>query len=217
MEIKNLTACYGDKKVIDNLSINFEDGQISCVLGASGVGKTTLLNCIANLKNYQGEIESKTVSYVFQQPRLIGGITVYKNLELVGISHRDIISGLEKVNLLDKKDCYPHSLSGGEKQRINFLRAISYPSQVVIMDEPFSSLDLKLKLCLISDFLSLWKESKKTVIFVTHDVDEALMLANRVIVMSEQKVALDLKVDAPYPREYLQNEKERKILLSAIL
>ena len=217
MEIKNLTVSYGDKKVIDNLSINFEEGQISCILGCSGVGKTTLLRCIADLKEYEGEIESKTVSYVFQEPRLIDGITVCKNLELVGISHEGVISALEKVGLLDKKDCYPASLSGGEKQRINFIRALYYPSSVVLMDEPFSLLDLKLKLRLISDFTALWQESKKTVIFVTHDIDEALMLASRVVVISDKNIALDMSVDKPYPRDYLQNSKEREILLSAIL
>ena len=217
MKIENLTACYGDKKIINNLSIDFLDGQITCVLGSSGVGKTTLLKCVANLKEYDGFIEKQSVSYVFQEPRLVDGITVRENLKLVGIADRDIELGLEKVNMLDKIDVYPTKLSGGEKQRVNFLRAVLYPSSVVLMDEPFSSLDIKSKLSLISDFIALWKDSKKTVIFVTHDIEETLMLAQRVVVLKDGKVSFDAQIDSAYPREYYGDEKMRKLLLSALL
>ncbi|MBQ3235437.1 MAG: ABC transporter ATP-binding protein [Clostridia bacterium] len=217
MKIDNLTAVYGDKKVLDNLNVEFKEGQITCVLGHSGAGKTTLLKCIANLKDYEGIIEGESPSFVFQEPRLIDGITVYKNLSLVGLSDSDILSGLKSLNMLDKMNEYPKSLSGGERQRINFLRALYYPSNTILMDEPFSSLDIGLKLSLINDFISIWKEKKQTVIFVTHDIEEALLLAERVLVIKQGKIAFDTLIEDEFPREYYGNEKMRKLLLSHLL
>lgn len=217
MKIVNLTACYGDKKIFDNLSVEFFDGQITCILGASGAGKTTLLRCIANLKEYTGEIDKNSISYVFQEPRLIGRLTVKENLKLVGISDEEILVGLKKIKMLDKINSYPSELSGGEKQRVNFLRAVYFPSEVIVMDEPFSSLDIKTKIELINDFISLWQENKKTVIFVTHDIEETLMLAKRAIVLKGGKVSFEIEIEKDYPREYYDNEKERKLLFSALV
>lgn len=216
MKIENLTVRYGDTEIFKNLSLNVRDDEITCVLGLSGAGKTTLLKCVANLIKYEGLVERKKVSFVFQEPRLVEGVSVRKNLELVGISKSDIESGLKAVGLDGLGDRYPKTLSGGEKQRVNLLRALCYPSETILLDEPFSSLDIVHKTALIKDFISLWQKDKKPVVFVTHDIDEALAVAGRIIILKDGKVKFDAKVDEDYPREYFANSNMRKELLSVL-
>ena len=216
MRIENLTVKFNDKTVLNNLSLTVNGGEITCVLGSSGVGKTTLLKSVAGLISYEGEIERETTSYVFQEPRLIEGVSVYKNLKLISDSEEDILRVLKTVRLEDKKYSYPKTLSGGEKQRVNLARAFLYPSKVALLDEPFSSLDVKLKIELLNDFINLWKREKKPVLFVTHDIEEALMVAGRIIVLKDGKISLDIKIQGDYPREYSTDNEKRKLLLSAL-
>ena len=144
MKIENLTVSYPDKRVFENFNVDINGGEITCVLGPSGVGKTTLLNAISGV--IESDIEKVSASYVFQEPNLVNAITVYDNLKLVCDDGDKIINALDTVGLLDKKTCYPETLSGGEKQRVNLARAILYGGDIWLLDEPFSSLDIKLKL-----------------------------------------------------------------------
>lgn len=194
MQVKNVTKKYGDLVVLDNLSVDFERDKITCILGASGCGKTTLLNVIAGLTDYQGEVigESK-ISYIFQGSRLLKNLTVYKNLEYVlknsGLSKEEIAARitemLQKVDLWEARDKYPHQLSGGMTQRVSLSRAFVYQAPVLLMDEPFKGLDISLKKQIVELFKKLITSQKKTTIFVTHDLEEAITLSDRILVMGQ--------------------------------
>lgn len=216
MKIENLNLSYGDNTVFKNLSFEINSGEITCVLGSSGVGKTTLLKWLASLKESNVKSPYNSVSYVFQEPRLIERISVLKNLTIIGASEFEAKSLLKAVGLEDKINELASNLSGGEKQRVNLARAFLKKSEIYLLDEPFSSLDLKTKLELIKTFFSLYKTSDKTAVFVTHDIEEALMVASRVLVLKNGKIALDIKLDGDLPRAYGSCEKERKILLDKI-
>ena len=150
---------------------------------------------MAGLTDYDGSVEvSMPVSYVFQSDRLIKHLTVRENLEFV-LSDKDnkalrpdIMRLLEKVGLKDKADSYPDQLSGGEKQRVSIARAFIYPSETLLLDEPFSSLDYGLKVQLMNLLTDLLQKNNRTVVYVTHDVDEALALADDIYVLDANKI-----------------------------
>lgn len=192
MQINNVTKKYGENVILDNFSINFEEGKITCILGASGCGKTTLLNIIAKLTTYEGEVDfDGKVSYIFQGTRLLNNLTVYQNLEYVlknsGMSKVEIAEKINdmliKVDLLSSKNKYPHQLSGGMMQRVSLSRAFIYEAPILLMDEPFKGLDISLKKQIIELFKKLLSLEKKTTIFVTHDLEEAITLSDRIVVM----------------------------------
>lgn len=193
IEFKNITKKYGSLTVYENFNLSLEEGKITCILGESGSGKTTLLNMLAGLTPYEGEISQKAAcSYIFQQPRLVPSLTVRGNLKLVCKDKNRVEEMLLAVGLSDKAGAYPAQLSGGQAQRVSIARAFLYPSSLILMDEPFSSLDLALKLKISALFLELWKRERRTAVFVTHDADEAAMLSNRVLVLKNGVVAAEL-------------------------
>lgn len=200
MEIKDLCVSYGANVVYNNFNFTADDKAVTCILGESGCGKTTLLNAIANLIPYSGNIYVGKCSYVFQSHRLIPNLTVIKNLLLVCPERERCINLLKEVGLGEKVNSYPKELSGGEAQRVSLCRAFLYPSDYILMDEPFSSLDLKTKLSVMDIFKSLSKLSGLGAMFVTHDIDEALYLADRITVMNSGKIVAD--IPNPTPREY---------------
>ena len=191
IEIKNLTKSYGKSTVYENFSLALEEGKITCILGESGSGKTTLLNCMAGLTEYSGEISAVKCSYVFQSPRLVPNLTVKQNLTLVGADEEKVLNMLKSVHLEDKIKAYPKTLSGGQAQRVALARAFLFESDMLLMDEPFSSLDLKLKAEMRELFLQIWRNDGRTVLFVTHDADEALSLADRLLVLKGGKAVFD--------------------------
>ena len=193
IEFKNITKKYGSLTVYENFNLSLEEGKITCILGESGSGKTTLLNMLAGLTPYEGEISQKAAcSYIFQQPRLVPSLTVRGNLKLVCKDKNRVEEMLLAVGLSDKAGAYPAQLSAGQAQRVSIARAFLYPSSLILMDEPFSSLDLALKLKISALFLKLWKRERRTAVFVTHDADEAAMLSNRVLVLKNGAVAAEL-------------------------
>lgn len=206
MQIKNLTKKYGEKTVYENFSLNIEDGKITCILGESGSGKTTLLNCVAGLCEYFGEITKVKCSYVFQTPRLVPNLTVRGNLALICNDER-VDELIKKLHLENEANSYPAHISGGQAQRVSLARAILFGGDIMLMDEPFSSLDLKLKREIQSLYKSLQKEYNLTVLFVTHDIDEAVVLADRIVVIKDGKAVLDEK----------NGENMRERLISALI
>ena len=194
IRISNLTKRYGKDTVYENFNLSLEEGKITCILGESGCGKTTLLNCIANVTDYKGEIPKLEATYVFQTPRLVPCLTVRKNLALVCKDGEKIGNMLKRVGLSDKADKYPATLSGGESQRVSLARAFVFGGDILLMDEPFSSLDLKLRFSMCDLFLSLQREKNTTVLFVTHDIEEALRVADRIIVLKKGGVYEDMTV-----------------------
>ena len=169
IKIKNLSYKYGKNVVIDNLSYEFECGKVSAIIGESGIGKTTLLNLIADLIDAPSDAittDFKKIGYVFQEPRLFDWMNTLENVSTVSDDDtaREILS---KMGLADAIYKYPQELSGGMKQRVAIARALAYDPELVILDEPFKGLDLEMRRE-ISEFVFDTLKSK-TVIMVTHD------------------------------------------------
>lgn len=198
IKVTNLKKSYGTLEVYQDFSCEIEENKITAFLGESGCGKTTLLNILAGLIPYDGgEIvgEIKPVSFIFQSDRLLPNLTVSQNLRFVLGDDVDIDTPLKEVGLIEFKDSYIKELSGGMMRRVAILRAFLYPSKSIFMDEPFLNIDLKLKQHLMDMFLNLYGGNKRTVFFVTHDIDEAAYLADRIIVLKEAKIAADINND----------------------
>lgn len=217
IEIKNLTKKFGDLCVYDNFNLSFEEGKITAVLGESGSGKTTLLNCIAGLTSFEGSVPELKCSYVFQTPRLVSNLTVKNNLKLICRDEKRIDEMLKKVRLEDKAESYPIKLSGGQAQRVSLARAFLFESDIILMDEPLSSLDLRLKKEMTDLFLSVWNDDRRTAVFVTHDVDEAISLAHRIIILHEGKIVFDVTPASLPPRGMNENAALREELVSYLL
>ena len=216
MKIENLTFGYDNKLIFNNFNIEFENGKITALLGRSGVGKTTLLNLISGIIPSKYQVKT-SVAIAFQDDKLIPHLSVKENLSLVGINTCDIENALKEFDMIDKLNAYPNKLSGGEKQRVNILRAFLSNKELILLDEPFSSLDINLKLKLIKMTAKLYEENNSTVIFVTHDIEEALMLSNRIVVLGDNKINLEMHLDgAPTQRNYGENASERQKILSAL-
>ena len=201
INIKNLNKSYGNEIVFKDFNIGFSDEQINCIVGKSGCGKSTLLNIIAGLIEDQGGeisgVSMSDISYIFQEDRLIEWLTVRENLELALKRYFDNSTLNNKVNevlklvgIYDIKDKYPNKLSGGMRQRINIARAFGKPSKLILMDEPFKSLDYKLKYTIIDEFKNLLNHEKRMVILVTHDLDEAIYFRGNIIVFHNKPVEI---------------------------
>ena len=195
-KLTEINKKYGYGSIFDHFSLELAENKVSVIMGVSGIGKTTLLNILAGLENVDGKVEvEKPVSYVFQSDRLIKHLTIRQNLEFVlknaEISRpKEVVIDemLETVGLLPRANSYPTELSGGEKQRVSIARAFVYPAKTLLLDEPFSSLDYGLKMQLMSLLTDLLKKNNRTVVYVTHDVDEALALSDDVYILDANKV-----------------------------
>lgn len=217
IEIKDFCKSYSGVSVFENFNLSVKEGEITCILGESGSGKTTLLNAVAGLISYGGQIPKLRCSYVFQTPRLVPNLTVRGNLSLVCTDGEKTDNMLKAVGLYEKGDMYPINLSGGEAQRVSVARAFLFESDILLMDEPFSSLDLKLKKHMLGLFFDLWDKSGKTVLYVTHDVDEAAYVAQRVIVISSGKIKEDFVPSQKVPREFSKGGKLREKLVNLLI
>lgn len=232
IRVKNFTCSYEQKTIFDNFDVTFEQGKINVILGGSGVGKTTLLNAIAGIKSYEGQIEGCEggVSYIFQKDRLIPSISVYKNLDLIlkGVvkdkAERKTMIEQTAVDLeiSDVLKSLPSEISGGQAQRVSMARAFLYPSDVMLLDEPFKALDTALKTRLIKQFAALHEKKNKTVVFVTHAIDECLLLADDYFVFDDApvKIVLQGKINSKKSERKLTDkalEETRNLLLQAIV
>lgn len=230
--VKNLTCSYEQKTIFDNFDVTFEQGKINVILGGSGVGKTTLLNAIAGIKSYEGQIEGCEggVSYIFQKDRLIPSISVYKNLDLIlkGVvkdkaeRKRMIEQTAVDLEIFDVLKSLPSEISGGQAQRVSMARAFLYPSDVMLLDEPFKALDTALKTRIIKQFAALQEKKNKTVVFVTHAIDECLLLADDYFVFdgAPVKIVLQGKINSKKSERKLTDkalEETRNLLLQAIV
>lgn len=210
----------GDVTALNGVDLEIKNNEFICVVGPSGCGKSTLLNILAGLdKQTEGEVivEGKPINgpsgergVVFQQYALFPWLTVRQNIAF-GLHNKKLpkqeIDGLvEKyvrmVALEDFLDSYPKELSGGMKQRVALARAYAMNPSLLLMDEPFGALDAQTRAQLQADLLELWEEESKTCFFITHDVEEAVLLAQRVVIMSARPGRINkiVDVDIPYPR-----------------
>jgi NitT/TauT family transport system ATP-binding protein len=202
MELKNINFSYeNNKPILKDFNLSIQENKITSIIGPSGVGKTTLLNLIANvIQPISGEIIDKPniTSYLFQDDRLINEITVYKNLQLVLLSvlkdknkiNEEIKKYLNLVSLDDCANKYPNELSGSMRRRIALIRAFIYPSKLLLMDEPFKGLDLQLKQEIMETFVELYNFNPKTILFVTHDIDESIKISNSILIMSNSPMKI---------------------------
>lgn len=199
MLIKNIIKNYGTREVLSNISFEVEEGKVTVILGESGCGKSTLLGILSkNILDYSGEIEferdiTKGISYIFQEDTLIPWKNIYENIRYVlmdKISKEEMEKYIDKylkmVNLQDYKKEYPQALSGGMKRRIGIARAFAFPSDYLFMDEPFEFLDIKTKKEIIDYFKILQLKEKKTVLFITHDIEAALELGDNIVIFSQK-------------------------------
>lgn len=199
--IKNLNKSYGEKIIFENFEITFKENEVNTIVGKSGCGKTTLLRIISGMENKNsGEIEGAdlgSISYIFQEDRLIDWLTVEENIEFVlknDYEKQEVkkISDkyLEMVGIEEYRNFYPQKLSGGLRQRVNIARALSKPSKLIIMDEPFKSIDIINKMDIMSSFKNIISREKRTVLFVTHDIEEAVYFDGFIYVLGESPVAI---------------------------
>lgn len=223
LEIKNLTKNYNDgpnsRDILKDLDLQVSEGDFLTILGPSGCGKTTLIRCIAGFEDYQGDIlvEGKKVStpgidrfMVFQTfdqlfpwktvrnnivyPLKVNGITDKAELDRIVDEHLDM------VGLSGKGDLYPHQLSGGMKQRVAIAKGLALKPKIILMDEPFAALDAMTRNKLQKELVSLQEREHATVIFITHNIQEALVLGTRVILMSKTghiKINMDNSIERP--------------------
>ncbi len=225
IEVKNINKSFDGRgknlSVLEDINLTINDGELVCLLGPSGCGKTTLLRLIAGLDHpTSGEIiangevvenPSGDRAVIFQQYSLFPWLTVLKNvtfgLELSGGSKEENILAAERylksVGLLEFKDSYPHELSGGMKQRVAIIRSLLNHSPILLMDEPFSALDMQNRHKLQEQLIGVWKRFENTIVFVTHDVDEAVFLADKIVLLDKNpgKIAEIIEVDIERPRK----------------
>ena len=205
--------------VLDNINIQILEGEIVTIVGKSGCGKSTLLNLIAGFENsYGGEIllNGKPVKDIsperimmFQESALFPWLTAYQNIEIalkmakIPKDQREeiVMHYLEIVGLSDYSHSYIHQLSGGMKQRVALARALSLNPKVLLMDEPFAALDITIKKSLYQELLALHNKYRKTILFVTHNISEALLLGDRVIVISPQIYGIKKEYVIDIPKE----------------
>lgn len=198
--LNNISKSYYNQKgaldVIDNLSLEIKEGEIVAIVGPSGTGKSTILNLIAGLTDEtSGSIfVNGKIGYMFQHDLLFDWMSVYKNL-FVGleiqnkVEEKDVskaIKLLEKYDLLEFKSSLPSELSGGMRQRVALIRTLMVNPEILLLDEPFSALDSQTRIKISNDVYQIIKEEKLTTILVTHDISEAITLADRIIILSKR-------------------------------
>ncbi|MDS0526375.1 ABC transporter ATP-binding protein [Clostridium sp. SHJSY1] len=194
IEIKNLCKSFEDKIVFCNFNISFTSEKINSIIGESGGGKSTLLNILSGLlKKDSGEvigINEDEISYIFQEDRLVPWLNIKENMELFIYDYFSKDEGNKKIREIFKllhleniEKEYPRKLSGGMRQRVNIARALLKPSKLILMDEPFKSLDYKTKYSIMKELIEIFKKEKRMVIFVTHDVDEAIYMNGKIYIL----------------------------------
>jgi len=189
LKADGLTKRFGDLLVIDNWSLELKEGEKIVLLGPSGCGKTTFFRIVSGLERQsEGKVETfvDKIGYVFQEPRLLPWRTVYDNLKIILDDEKKIKQIIGMMGLEGFEILLPSRLSGGMKQRVNIARSLLVQPQILLMDEPFTSLDLNIKLSIIEDMKKMWNKSYFSILMVTHDIKEALMLGNKVVILSQR-------------------------------
>lgn len=191
LNIKNIFFSYNEKLLLKNISLSLEEGEFLSIVGSSGCGKSTIIKLIAGIeKANSGTIESKSTGYMPQRDLLLPWRNILDNILLpMEINKKNLEEGkkkaleyLKKLKLDEYKNAFPSELSGGMKQRISFLRTLFTEGEILLLDEPFSALDMITKEQLQKWLLEILKEFKKSIIFITHDINEAIFLSDRILV-----------------------------------
>ncbi len=227
LSVKNLQKSFGSLHVLQDVSFEMDDASIVAILGPSGCGKTTILNILSGITRADSGslagFEGKRFSYCFQEPRLLSWLSAEDNLRFALSSllrSRKHSSNLEwrigrflrEAGLFEFKGYRPNQLSGGMQKRLALARAFAFPSDILLLDEAFSAVDLRQKIELMRAFLRLWADEKPTVIVVSHDIHDALFLADQVVVLSQRPARVEgrLHIDLPHEkRTFASSELSR--------
>jgi sulfonate transport system ATP-binding protein len=206
VQLRNVVRQFGQQRVIDGLDLDIAPGEFVALLGASGSGKTTLLRSLAGLDNIDSGqlLVPKARAAVFQEPRLMPWKRAWKNV-ILGLHTPDAkaraVQALTEVGLAHRLEAYPATLSGGEAQRVALARGLVREPKLLLLDEPFAALDALTRIRMHRLIIELWRKHNPAVLLVTHDVDEAILLADRVIVLANGKIAEQLSIDLPRARD----------------
>lgn len=222
VQVKNLTKCFGDLKVLDDISFTINKGEFVCIVGPTGCGKTTFLNLLTKLiEPTSGEIlidgepanpQKHNLAFVFQEPSAFPWLTAEENIRF-GLDIKKV-DAENKKNQVDKiinllglqkfRKSYPHEMSVSMEQRVVIGRAFAMNPDLLLMDEPYGQMDIKVRYYLEDEVIKLWKEIGSTVLFITHNLEEAVYLAERVIVLSQKpaKIKAEFEIDLPRPRNF---------------
>ena len=230
---KNLTKSFGDLLVLDDISFSVKKGEFLCIVGPTGCGKTTFLNSLSKIIDIdKGSIlldgepvnpKKHDLAYILQEYSAFPWLNVEQNvaygLKIKGVDKETISQRVEEtlkmVNLVDFRKAYPRELSASMLQRLSIARSFATQPDLLLMDEPYGQLDLNLKYKLEDELLNLWEKTKTTVIFITHNIEEAVYLSDRVLVLTNKPthVKTEIKNDLPRPRNvsdkgfvYLRNQ-----------
>ncbi|BCM90957.1 bicarbonate transport ATP-binding protein CmpD [Abditibacteriota bacterium] len=212
LQLRAVSQSFGTIEVLHDLNLSVARGEFVAIVGPSGCGKTTILNLLGgHIAPTRGEVvRDGKARMVFQQDGLLPWMTARQNIEL-GVRHlpqgsaRDnkVNELLALIGLRDFSEHYPHQLSGGMRQRVELARALVSEAEILLLDEPFGALDFLTRLRLRGELVRLLQEFPRTVILVTHDIEEAAHLAERILVLGERpaRVNCELRLDAPHPRD----------------
>ncbi|BDH60424.1 nitrate ABC transporter ATP-binding protein [Lysinibacillus sp. PLM2] len=220
LNIHKLNKSFGNLQVLKDINLHVNEGEFVAILGPSGSGKSTLFQLIGgNLLADHGTIslngdvingKKGFISYMPQQPSLFPWRTVLENVvlaaELKGKpNYEEAKLWLEKVGLAEFENAYPIELSGGMKQRVSFIRALLSKQSLLCLDEPFSALDEFTRLKMQKWLLSVWEQNRKSVLFITHSIEEALFLADRIYVLSKRPAMVKAEIEVPFARPRNEN------------
>lgn len=220
ISVKNLTKKFDDLTVLDDISFNINKGDFVCIVGPTGCGKTTFLNLLVKLiEPTSGQIlidgepadpKKHNISFVFQEPSNFPWLTVEDNikfnLKIKNIDKKEIQERTDKIldmiGLADKRDVYPNELSVSAEQRVVIGRSFAVYPDLLLMDEPYGQMDIKVRYYLEDEVLKLWRETGSTVLFITHNIEEAIYLSQKCLIMSQKPTTIKAILDnpLPYPR-----------------
>lgn len=221
VEVKNLTKRFGELLVLDDMSFNIHKGEFICVVGPTGCGKTTFLNCLTRIYLPSGgdlyidkvpaDPRKHNISFVFQEPSALPWLTVEDNLAYglkikklpkVEIDQR-VNQILDLMGLQEFRKAYPGELSVSAEQRIIIGRSFAMQPDLLLMDEPYGQMDVKMRFYLEDEVIRLWKKLGSTVVFITHNIEEAVYLAEKVLILSNKpaKIKEEVVIDLPRPRD----------------
>lgn len=226
VRVENLTKYFGDLHVLDNISFNIKKGEFLCVVGPTGCGKTTFLNLLTRIymptsgdlyiDGEPADPKKHNLAFVFQEPSAMPWLTVEKNLrfglEIKKLPKEEIDRRMQDIlkmlGLEEFRKFYPHQLSVSTAQRIIIGRAFIMHPDLLLMDEPYGQMDIKLRFYLEDEVIRLWKTLGSTVVFITHNIEEAVYLADRVLILTNKPATIkeEIQIDLPRPRNVVDEK-----------